>query len=271
MTYTVDDLLTLMARLREPVYGCPWDLKQHYGSIAPSTIEEAYEVVDAIERASMHDLREELGDLLFQVVFYARLGDEDGHFDFADIVDTLVTKLIRRHPHVFPDGTLESRRKPDATPVNNSTDSMSEEAIKAAWEKTKQKEREGKGHRSVLDDIPITLPAVNRAVKLQKRASNVGFDWPAIDGVYAKLNEETQELKEAQQSGDASAIEDELGDLLFTVINLARHLNVDPEAALRRTNSKFKQRFQFVEQQIDGQWPQQSTEELDELWQQSKQ
>lgn len=244
--HTINDLLQLMARLREPVYGCPWDQVQTYKTIAPSTLEEAYEVVDAIESGDKQQLREELGDLLFQVIFYSELGHEEGVFDFNAIVSDLTAKLIRRHPHVFPEGTLESRISPD---ISASERADIEATIKASWESIKQKERLAKGHSSILDDVPTSFPAVARAAKLQKRASSVGFDWNDSAGAYDKLAEEIAELQEAQASGNQDHIEDELGDVLFTVINLSRHLKVDPEAALRRSNSKFEQRFRIMEAQ----------------------
>jgi len=241
--YDIAHLLHLMTRLREPVYGCPWDLAQSYKSITSSTLEEAYEVVDAIEKGNFSHLKEELGDLLFQVVFYSQLGSEDSLFDFDDVVSSVTTKLLRRHPHVFPDGTLSSRGNPDAQrdPLADSV------GIKSSWEKMKAEERSVKGHYSVLDDVPVAFPAVTRAAKLQKRASSVGFDWKDSHGVYDKLEEELGELKEAQALKSQADIEDELGDVLFTVINLARHLKVDPETALRKSNNKFEQRFRTME------------------------
>ena len=241
--FTIADLKTLMARLREPVYGCPWDQAQSYQTIAPSTLEEAYEVVDAIEQGSAQQLKEELGDLLFQVIFYSQLGVEEGEFDFDGIVSDLVAKLIRRHPHVFPDGTLASRINP-ATLGSEDREAM----IKASWETIKKEEREQKGQMGLLDDVPAAFPALPRAAKLQKRTSRIGFDWPNTAGVYDKLNEEIAELKAAEQNKDADNIEEELGDLLFTVVNLSRHLKVDPESALRRANQKFEARFKVIEQ-----------------------
>ncbi|ODS23441.1 nucleoside triphosphate pyrophosphohydrolase [Candidatus Endobugula sertula] len=244
--YSIADLLQLMSHLREPEYGCPWDLAQDYQSIAPSTLEEAYEVVDAIEQGDRQQLKEELGDLLFQVVFYSQLGSEEGAFNFADITSEITAKLLRRHPHVFPNGVLESR-------INHKkNEDTNQESVKASWENIKQTERIQKGHHSVLDDIPKVLPAVVRAAKLQKRASSIGFDWESSEGVYDKLAEELAELKEAQLSNNRSAIEDELGDVLFTVVNLARHLKINPEMALRRANTKFEQRFRCMEKQAQA-------------------
>ena len=261
MPHTVDDLLYLMSRLREPNTGCPWDLKQSYRTIAPSTLEEAYEVVDTIERGDYDHLREELGDLLFQVIFYSQLGKEEERFDFGQIVDGLVSKLIRRHPHVFPDGTLDSRVDDQASlPAD----------VKQRWEAIKQQEREEKGVRGVLDDVPLNLPALSRAAKLQKRAANVGFDWPDVRGPLGKIREETDELTEALEAGDQAHLTEELGDLLFAVTNTARHLKIDPEAALRQANRKFEQRFRYVEQNAEGNLNDHSLEALDPLWNQAK-
>lgn len=268
--YTIDDLFTLMARLRDPNDGCPWDQVQTYQSIAPSTLEEAYEVVDAIEQGDKQQLREELGDLLFQVVFYSELGKEEEIFNFKEIVSDLVEKLIRRHPHVFPEGTLESRISPN---ISNNERMAAEEKIKASWEAIKKQERDEKGHQSILDDIPATFPASLRAVKLQKRAASVGFDWESDEGVYEKLDEELSELREAQLCGDKKAIEDEMGDLLFTVINLSRHLKIDPETALRKSNHKFEQRFRIMEAQAAVEKREFSAldkEELQNRWEMAK-
>ena len=242
----INDLLTVMARLREPDYGCPWDQVQTYRSIAPSTLEEAYEVVDAIEQGDSQQLKEELGDLLFQVIFYSELGKEEQVFTFEQIVSDLTSKLIRRHPHVFPKGTLESRISPSVTPENRRA---MEREIKQSWEATKQQEREAKGCHSVMDDVPIAFPSLLRAQKLQKRAASVGFDWSDIDGVFQKLNEEMAELAEARESNDLAAVEDELGDVMFTLVNLARHLKVDAETACRKSSQKFEARFRVMEAQ----------------------
>jgi ATP diphosphatase len=250
----INDLLTVMMRLREPEYGCPWDQVQTYHSIAPSTLEEAYEVVDAIEQGDSQQLKEELGDLLFQVVFYSELGKEEEAFTFEQIVIDLTAKLIRRHPHVFPEGTLESRISPSVTPEDRRA---MEREIKQAWEATKQQERDAKGCRSVMDDVPIAFPSLLRAQKLQKRAANVGFDWSDIDGVFQKLSEEMGELKEelnkerkaAEPINNLAAIEDELGDVMFTLVNLARHLKIDAETACRKSSQKFEARFRIMESQ----------------------
>lgn len=240
--HTLTDLLTLMARLRDPDSGCPWDLQQNFSSIVPSTLEEAYELAAAIAEGDAGHIREELGDLLFQVVFYARLGEERGWFAFADLVDGLTAKLLRRHPHVFPDGSLHSRRDADA----DSGD------VGRRWEAIKQAERSARRHDSLLDDVPLALPALSRAQKLQKRAALAGFDWPHRAGVLDKLDEECRELHQAVSDGNAEAMAAELGDVLFTAVNLARHLSVDAEALLRAANGRFEQRFRAMEQAAEG-------------------
>ncbi len=249
-TYSIDDLLTLMARLRDPEQGCPWDLEQDFRSIVPHTIEETYEVADAIERGDFDHLPDELGDLLFQVVFYAQLGREEGRFRFDDLVDGVTRKMIRRHPHIFPDGTLDSHP--------GDADGMTEADVRVNWDRIKAEEKQEQGGTetpaSALDDVTPGLPAFQRAAKLQKRASKVGFDWPDTAMVFDKLEEEAGELQGAwkQQSGpeDRDAVEDELGDLLFVAVNLSRFLGVDAEQALRRANHKFERRFRHMEQQL---------------------
>ncbi len=231
-----------MSRLREPKTGCPWDLRQDYCSITPSTLEEAYEVVDAIEKADYEHLREELGDLLFQVIFYCQLGQEDGYFCFNTVISDLVNKLIRRHPHVFPEGNLASRFAEFAEGEVRDT-----EAIKANWEALKSQEREAKGKKGIMDDVPLALPALSRAVKLQKRAASIGFDWPDVNGVIEKLEEEIAELKEALAMEDEAAAAAELGDVLLAAVSVARHLKLDAEAVLRAGNGKFEQRFRYLE------------------------
>lgn len=275
MSYSIDDLKQLMARLRDPDTGCPWDTRQTFRSIVPHTLEEAYEVADAIDREDFPHLKDELGDLLFQVIFYTRMGQEQGHFDFEAVVDNLVRKLIRRHPHVFPEGTLESRVDPDNRP--------DEAWIKASWERIKAEERAAApqaetAETSRLDGIARTLPAMARAEKLQKRAANHGFDWPEIEPVFDKLHEEIDELKEAWRAslagtGDPDAVEDELGDLLFVCVNLARFMKVTPEHALNRTNHKFEARFRAIERRLAAEGrdlDQESLEALDAIWQQVK-
>lgn len=265
--YSLDDLLYLMKRLRDPEMGCPWDIKQNFASIVPHTIEEAYEVADAIAQEDWIHLNDELGDLLFQVIFYAQMGAEEKYFDFSSIVSNLVEKLIRRHPHVFPDGTLQS----------NCTDNpISEAEIKQNWERIKQEERAGKearGMSRILDDVPQALPALSRASKLQKRAAQVGFDWHEAESVLAKMEEELAELREAIQSGDKQAVADEMGDMIFAQVNLARHLGVNPEEAVRGTNMKFERRFNHVEDCVNASekdWEAFSLQELDQFWDQAK-
>lgn len=266
--YKLDDLLQLMARLRHPEHGCPWDLKQSYASIVPYTLEEAYEVADAIERGDFDHLPGELGDLLFQVVYYSQLAAEEGRFGFAEVVDGITTKLIRRHPHVFPDGDLYAA--PDAA-------RLEEAAVKQRWEELKAEERAAKAEApeqlSLLDDVPQALPALSRAAKLQKRAAQVGFDWPEALPVLDKVREELDEVLEAMSENDPQAIAEELGDLLFVVVNLARHLKVEPEAVLRAANGKFERRFRFIEQALrDAGRPIEncSLDELDALWGEAK-
>lgn len=263
--YTLDDLLYLMSRLRDPENGCPWDVKQTYASIVPSTIEEAYEVADAIEQEQWSHLPEELGDLLFQVIFYSQLGHEDQRFDFHSVVSILVTKLVRRHPHVFPEGDLYGQ-----TPELLRND---DDYIKQQWERIKQQERSDKGQSGTLADVPVALPGLTRAQKLQKRAATVGFDWQDVSGPLAKVGEELQEVKDALAAGDVQQIAEEVGDLLFAVVNVARHTKQDAESALRLANRKFEQRFNAVEVMADSQGDnlQELTEpELDALWEAAK-
>ena len=266
--YKLDDLLHLMARLRDPQHGCPWDLRQDYASIVPHTLEEAYEVADAIARRDFPQLRDELGDLLFQVVYYSQLGREDGHFDFAQVVDGITRKLVRRHPHVFPDGDLHG-------PLD--LPRLDEATIKHRWEEIKAEERAEKAaapeQLSLLDDVPAALPALSRAAKLQKRAANVGFDWADATPVVAKIQEELDEVREAMANGQAAQVAEEVGDLLFVMVNLARHLQVDAEDALRQANAKFERRFRFIEEALKAQdrSPQEaSLEEMDALWDAAK-
>jgi len=266
--YQLDDLLHLMARLRDPQHGCPWDLRQDYASIVPHTLEEAYEVADAIAKRDFPQLRDELGDLLFQVVYYSQLGREDGHFDFAQVVDGITRKLVRRHPHVFPDGDLHG-------PLD--LPRLDEATIKRRWEEIKAEERAEKAmapeQLSLLDDVPAVLPALSRAAKLQKRAANVGFDWADAMPVVAKIQEELDEVREAMANGQAAQVAEEVGDLLFVMVNLARHLHVDAEDALRQANAKFERRFRFIEEslKVQGRTPQEaSLEEMDALWDAAK-
>lgn len=266
--YQLDDLLHLMARLRDPQHGCPWDLKQDYASIVPHTLEEAYEVADAIERGDFAHLPGELGDLLFQVVYYSQLAREEGRFDFAQVVDGITSKLIRRHPHVFADGDLYG-----AVDVPK----LDEAAVKQRWEAIKAEERAKKAaapeQLSLLDDVPVALPSLSRAIKLQKRAAQVGFDWPEALPVVDKVREELDEVLEAMSENDADAIAEEIGDLLFVVSNLARHLKVEPESALRAANAKFERRFRFIEQALRDAGRNMedcALDELDALWGEAK-
>ena len=266
--YSLEDLLHLMNRLRDPQYGCPWDIQQTYATIVPHTLEEAYEVADAIERGDFDHLQGELGDLLFQVVYYSQLAREENRFEFAGVVDSITRKLIRRHPHVFPTGDLYA-------PVD--IPRLSEEQVKQRWEEIKAEERAEKAavpeQLSLLDDVPGALPALSRSAKLQKRAAQVGFDWPGPLPVLDKVREELDEVLEAMADNDPVAISDEIGDLLFSVVNLARHLKVDPETALRGANGKFERRFRFIEQALrDTHRPMEdcTLEELDALWGEAK-
>ena len=229
-------LLEIMAALRDPRSGCPWDIKQTFASIVPHTLEEAYEVADTIERGEMAELQDELGDLLFQVVFYAQMAREQGLFDFNDVVNGISDKLVRRHPHVFADA-----------------DYTDEASLNEAWEQAKSEERDDKTNQekaSILEGVAHALPALKRAQKLQKRAARTGFDWPTVEPVLDKLEEEVGELREAISAGDTGNQFEETGDLIFSCVNLARHLDVDAEEALRNCNHKFEQRFEYIEQQL---------------------
>jgi tetrapyrrole methylase family protein/MazG family protein/ATP diphosphatase len=253
----IDRLLAIMARLRDPETGCPWDIEQTFATIAPYTVEEAYEVADAIERNDLADLKDELGDLLLQVVFHARMAEELGHFAFEDVARAINDKMVRRHPHVFGDETYESLAHQ-----------------KEGWEVLKAAEREKKGRQdSLLDDVPVGLPALTRAVKLSKRAAGVGFVWPSAKEVLEKLHEEVRELVVEVEAGDLEKARQEMGDVLFVVANLARTLDVDPEDALRFTNAKFARRFRYIEQRLAerGKTPDESDlAEMDALWDEAK-
>ena len=257
----IDRLLAIMARLRNPEGGCPWDLEQSFRTIAPYTIEEAYEVADAIERDDMSDLREELGDLLFQVVFHARMGEERGAFDFDAVAGAIADKMIRRHPHVFGADTVDSAG-----------------AMVERWEEHKAAERAEKaGTRgrpaSILDGVAAGLPALTRALKLQKRAARVGFDWTDPVDILDKVEEEADELRRELASRDRARMTDELGDLLFVLANLARRLDIDPEEALRGANAKFERRFRRIEDLLlaEGREPAESSlEEMEALWRRAK-
>lgn len=250
-------LLAIMTRLRDPVTGCPWDIEQDFATIAPYTIEEAYEVADAIERQDWPELEGELGDLLLQVVYHAQMGSEAGHFSFDSVARRVSDKMVARHPHVFGD---ESRDK-------------SAEQQTADWERIKAAERAASAQAGVLDGVAVGLPALLRAVKLQKRAARVGFDWPDVDQVIDKIAEEARELADARATLSQDEITEEFGDLLFVMANLARHLDIDPEAALRAANGKFVRRFSYIEQQLakQGSSPAQSDlAQMDALWNAAK-
>jgi nucleoside triphosphate diphosphatase len=256
----IDRLLAIMAALRTPKTGCPWDLAQSFATIAPYTIEEAYEVADAIARGDLGDLKDELGDLLLQVVFHARMAEEQGAFDFGGVVEAITAKLLRRHPHVFGD-------ERSTTP----------QAVEGLWERIKAQEKKDKTQGvaktgSALDGVPVTLPALTRALKLQAKASKVGFDWNDPRAVLHKIREEADEIEAALDDNEADAAA-EVGDLLFAAVNLARHLRADPEAVLRQTNRKFERRFAAIESALaaKGKAPQDSTlAEMDALWDEAK-
>jgi nucleoside triphosphate diphosphatase len=280
--HDIEKLLEIMKQLRDPAGGCPWDREQTFATVAPYTVEEAYEVADAIERGELADLEAELGDLLFQTVFHARMAEEAGLFDFGDVVHGICDKLLRRHPHVFAGARI---------------DDVAEQS--RVWEQIKREERGAGGDTRVLADVPIGLPGLSRAAKLGKRAATVGFDWPDVAGVRAKLNEELAELDEALAAHAAaarvgapptaaspaaaaagaphgapnSAVAAELGDLLFTIANLCRHLDLDPEACVRGANARFEKRFDYVEAQVQrdgGDWSARDAAALDKLWEAAK-
>ena len=248
-------LLQIMKQLRNPEGGCPWDLEQDFASIAPYTIEEAYEVADAIERGNLKDLRDELGDLLLQVVFHAQIADEAGDFNFSDVVKSISDKLIRRHPGVFADQDVTTAEQQVET-----------------WDKIKSQERKVKGMTSLLDDVPRGMAEFQRSVKLQKRAGDVGFEWQSAEPVLAKFEEELDEIREAIKSGVKDDIEDELGDLLFVAANLGRQLDIDPASALRRANLKFERRFRAMEAKAGGPdvLNDMDLEQMENLWQEIK-
>jgi MazG family protein len=252
----VAELLSIMARLRARDGGCPWDLEQTFATIAPYTIEEAYEVADAIERDDLGDLKDELGDLLFQVVFHARIAEETGAFDFAAVARAICDKMLRRHPHVFGDAQVASSAEQTAL-----------------WDEIKRAERGDAPAAGLLDDVPVGLPGLTRAAKLGKRAASVGFDWPDVAGVRAKVDEELAELDAAANARDEAGVAAEMGDLLFTIANWCRHLRLDPETCLRAANEKFATRFRAVESDVrrDGrEWPSYGAAELDALWARAK-
>lgn len=254
----ISELVEIMARLRDPETGCPWDLAQDFQSIAPYTIEEAYEVAHAIAAGQMNELQDELGDLLFQVVYHARMAEEKGAFAIQDVVKAICEKMVRRHPHVFGDESIASAQ-----------------AQTVAWEEHKAREKAGSGKLSdsILDDIPLALPALTRAAKLGRRASRVGFDWPDARGPRKKIDEELAELDAELPGADKAKLHHELGDVLFAVVNLCRHHDIDPEAALRDCNNRFQQRFSFVEGRLQEQGlglDAASLAKMDALWEQAK-
>jgi len=255
----ISRLIDIMAALRSPGSGCPWDLEQNFETIAPYTLEEAYEVADAIARGDLDHLKDELGDLLLQVVFHARMAEEQGLFAFPDVVEAITTKLIRRHPHVFADA-----------------DGKTAEAVKGLWEQIKSQERAARGEKAAsgaLAGVPVALPALTRALKLQNKASQVGFDWNDPRAVLAKIREEADEIEAALDERDEAHAATEVGDLLFAVVNLARHLKADPEGVLRATNLKFERRFASIERALaqKGKAPQDATlAEMDALWDEAK-
>ena len=265
----ISRLIEIMAALRAPKTGCPWDIEQDFSTIAPYTIEEAYEVADAIARGDLDDLRDELGDLLLQVVYHAQMAEEAGEFAFGDVVQAITTKMIRRHPHVFGDEKARSAGM-----------------AKGMWEKIKSEEKAEKrsarlargldpedNGKGFLDSVPVALPALTRALKLQEKAARVGFDWSEAAPILDKIEEEIGELREALAKGDTTSIKDEFGDMLFAVVNLGRHLKVDSEAALSGTNEKFRSRFHYVEQALEASGSSLEKADLDEmetLWQQAK-
>ena len=261
--YHIADLQRLMERLRDPDTGCPWDLKQTYQSIAPYTLEECLELIDALEQGDLAHVEEELGDLLFQVIFYSQLGKEDGLFDFESVVSGITAKLLRRHPHVFKDGELEGVI----------ADRTSIAAIKANWEAEKAAERAARAQESAMDDVPKTLSALARAQKLQKRASSVGYEFSSANKVLERLESELGELAEAREIRGQEEIENELGDVLFTVVNLARHLKVDAEAALRKSNRRFEYRVRRAEDAAlaeGSRLQDESVEQLETRWSAAK-
>ena len=265
----IGQLIEIMAALRTPVTGCPWDLEQDFASIAPYTVEEAYEVADAIQRGDFDDLREELGDLLLQVVYHSRMAEEAGHFSFGHVVEAITAKMIRRHPHVFGDATARGAGM-----------------AKGMWEKVKAEEKatrraarrasglENDGNKKgFLDGVPVALPALTRALKLQQMAARVGFDWSEAEPILDKIEEEVVELREALAAGDAASVKDEFGDLLFALVNLGRHLGADAETALAGTNEKFRRRFHRVERAVEaagGTLEKATLEEMEAFWQEAK-
>jgi ATP diphosphatase len=279
--YSIADLIFLMQRLRDPEKGCPWDVKQTFESIVPHTLEEAYEVADAIEKGDRDDIKDELGDLLFQVIFYSRIAEEEGSFDFTDITHAITTKLLRRHPHVFPERDLHAYH-PEGTHFTDDQIKGQWDAIKAEERALKQQTANEPAPESILDDIPTSMPALGRAEKLQRRAANVGFDWDNIEDVFAKVEEELSEVRDAYQQAGSENLRDpdvhaklteELGDLLFCAVNLARFLKVNPEEAMRSCNQKFYRRFNYIENSLraaDKSFEDSNLQALDSLWNEAK-
>ncbi len=261
--YTLTDLLRVMERLRDPEQGCPWDLEQDFDSIVPSTLEECYELAAAIAARDYAHVEDELGDVLFQVIFYSQLGRERDLFDFHSVLHGLVEKLLRRHPHVFAGGAIEGR----------ADDRTTREQVGESWEQIKAAERAGRQLKGALADVPLALPALTRAQKLQKRAARVGFDWSEIDGVLAKIEEEIGELREAVREGSQNRVGEEVGDVLFSCVNLSRHLSLDAEAVLRAASGRFEERFNLMETLARRQGSVLSAlapEQLDALWREAK-
>lgn len=277
--YSIRDLTYLMARLRDPETGCPWDKEQTFATIVPHTLEEAYEVADTIEREDWDHLKEELGDLLFQVIYYSQMADEKGWFNLDDVADELVNKMVRRHPHVFAEGELYPAENESITATE-----VDEAQVKQRWDEIKAEEKAKKAasetsdHQqtkpSVLGDIPVGLPALTRAAKIQKKASKVGFDWPDIQGVLDKVREELEEVEEAVAADNLPEAQKEFGDLLFAATNLSRYLKKDPESALRGTNRKFEFRFAYIEQQLQNaglSFDDVDLAQMDQWWDEAKQ
>lgn len=265
----ISRLIEIMAALRAPGTGCPWDIEQNFQTIAPYTIEEAYEVADAIARGDLDDLRDELGDLLLQVVYHARMAEEAGEFAFPEVVEAITTKMIRRHPHVFGDEKARSAGMAKGMWERIKSEEKAEKR-KARIDRGLDPEDNGKGF---LDSVPVALPALTRALKLQERAARVGFDWSEAEPILDKIEEEIGELREALAKGDAASIKDEFGDTLFALVNLGRHLKVDSEAALSGTNEKFRSRFHHVERALEGSGStleKATLDEMEALWQQAK-
>lgn len=277
--YSIRDLTYLMARLRDPETGCPWDKEQTFATIVPHTLEEAYEVADTIEREDWDHLKEELGDLLFQVIYYSQMADEKGWFNLDDVADELVTKMVRRHPHVFAEGQLYPAENESITATE-----VDDAQVKQRWDEIKAEEKAKKAvvetdehsyqKPSVLADIPVGLPALTRAAKIQKKASKVGFDWPDIQGVLEKVREELEEVEEAVAENNLPEAQKEFGDLLFAATNLSRYLKKDPESALRGTNRKFEFRFAYIEQQLQKaglSFDDVDLAQMDQWWDEAKQ